>query len=437
MQELFDSFKRIKGLERVDNLTARQQRLIGLNALSLRVLTGKTEEARKELATLRKNMKETKEKNQETGSSAEIEIATEEDLILVEAGILFRQKKFQECTSLLETASQQHHDLPRLSVARSHVALRSTNDVVKAAKILHDDLSLRSTPAGIATQVRLYERAESLKEKEQAASVLEEALRDAPSGTKFRATLLSASAEMAMKSGDYHGAATTYQQILDETEQLKEDDSTSLIVAARANLVMACSFFDPERAAREAMALPTPEFVMSKPEDLEESLAPQNTFNNKRSERKDSVIEEGGETKMDEETRKKKEEKERETQQSLLVARKKRIMKRRAKRRVQYLENLRLLPENHEKTEWPPAVDPERWVPKRLRHAKRRNRGRAGRAKQMQGGHQGGVVSQSDLEKFDAAAKAQRERDEEGGESKSNSKKGKKGKKKKGKKGRR
>ena len=112
-------------------------------------------------------------------------------------------------------------------------------------------------------------------------------------------------------------------------------------------------------------------------------------------------------------------------------------MKRRAKRRVQYLENLRLLPENHEKTEWPPAVDPERWVPKRLRHAKRRNRGRAGRAKQMQGGHQGGVVSQSDLEKFDAAAKAQRERDEEGGESKSNSKKGKKGKKKKGKKGRR
>ena len=67
---------------------------------------------------------------------------------------------------------------------------------------------------------------------------------------------------------------------------------------------MACSFFDPERAAREAMALPTPEFVMSKPEDLEESLAPQNTFNNKRSERKDSVIEEeGGETKMDEENR--------------------------------------------------------------------------------------------------------------------------------------
>ena len=33
--------------------------------------------------------------------------------------------------------------------------------------------------------------------------------------------------------------------------------SISINVIGTANLVMACSFFDPERAAREAMALPT------------------------------------------------------------------------------------------------------------------------------------------------------------------------------------
>ena len=118
-------------------------------------------------------------------------------------------------------------------------------------------------------------------------------------------------------------------------------------------------------------------------------------------------------------------------------------MKRRAKRREAYLSALRALPEyagDPEKDIPPkdlPPPDPDRWVPKRLR-ARKRTRRRA-REKAMAGGHQGGVVSKDDLERFDAAAKAKREREaaaereaneaKNGGNSSRKKKKGKKGKK--------
>ena len=289
---------------------------------------------------------------------------------------------------------------------------------------------LNSTPAGIATQVKLYELA---NQTEEASKVLDNALQTT-TDPKFKATLLSAAAEMHMKSGAYQLAATTYQQIIDSINSSSgsNSNSSSSLTAARANLVMACSYFDPERAAKEASALPAPSLASITANDLEESLAPQNvtTFHSKRN---------SGETKEDGEaraTQQRRESQAQAAQKAMLVTRKNRILKRRAKRRMKYLSNLKLHPDYVNGTSLP-APNPERWIPKRLRHSKTRNRGRRGREKQMQGGHQGGVVSQNDLDKFDAKAKADEAAASAAVETKNGGGNKKKKGKKKGKKGKR
>jgi hypothetical protein len=238
----------------------------------------------------------------------------------------------------------------------------------------------------------------------------------------FKATLLSASAEMHMRTGDYELAASTYQTIVDSSDNQSRD-------AARANLVLACSYFDQDRAAKEASALPSPSLLSITAEDLEESLAPSNVSRSKKESKKDDEGIEGEEK----EKRQRRESQAQAAQKAMLESRKKRILKRRAKRRLLYLEKLRNHPDNKNLNSLP-KPDPERWIPKRLRHSKTRNRGRRGREKQMQGGHQGGVVSQNDLDKFDAKAKKERD-DAAAAETKSNNnnKNGKKKGKKKGK----
>ena len=437
--ELFDSSKRLRALEKVQNLTARQQHVIGLNALSLRVLTGKIDEARKTISQFRQDMaisQETKEGGTQGGvqqnASSSNGNMTEEDVILVEAGMLFRLKKIQECDKMLKDALLKYPDMRRLVVARAHLAVR-TGDVVGAAAMLQGSAALGSTPAGIAAQVRLFERA---GRDDDASRVLQAALKSKATtdkkDKKFTATLLSASAEMHMRREDYSTAAATYQEIVYETTD------ADALVAARANLVVACSYFDPERAAKEASKLPGPTASAFTAEELEESLAPQNTYKRasiNRGRRKDSDASPAVDTVS---SRKQKDQQAKEVQKAMLTSRKKRILRRRRKRAATFLEELRLRPDNLNKTELP-APDPERWVPKRLRRARRRNRGRRGREKQMQGGHQGGVVSQDDLNKYDAAAKAQRDKEAAVAESETKTKAsgGKKKKGKKKKKGRR
>ena len=444
--ELFDSMKRIKALEKVSNLTARQSRLIGLNALSLRVLTGKLDEAKKSIQKTRdinqQQLKssssnvagETKTTTNRRNSMSTTEI-TEEDMILIEAGILYRQKNMQECSNMLEIASKQNPTFQKLIVSRIHLLIKSKK-YTEAALLLQQHSTLGSTPAGIATQVKLYELA---GQNDQASQVLSDALQNVgssdSSGT-FIATLLSASAEMYMKSGDYQKAANTYSQIIERLTSTKTNTTnkeTDAMVAARANLVVACSKFDPIRAAKEAEKLPSPSFNnILTPIELEESLAPQNSY--KRSSISRNRKESDATAPMLSKTELQvKEDNQKKTQKAMLISRKNRILKRRAKRRKIFLAELKLRPDNLNKEELPKPNE-ERWVPKRLRRAKRRNRGRRGREKQMQGGHQGGVVSTDDLEKYDAKAKGDREKKEqmENGETKT---KGKgKGKKKKGKK---
>ena len=130
MQELFDSFKRIKGLEKVMNLTARQQRLIGLNALSLRVLTGKIDECRKIISKERSGNGETKNGDSSNG------LLTEEGMILVEAGILFRQKKMKECSDLLASALKTNPKMTQLSIAKIYLLIKNKN-FSEAAQMIH------------------------------------------------------------------------------------------------------------------------------------------------------------------------------------------------------------------------------------------------------------------------------------------------------------
>ena len=131
--------------------------------------------------------------------------------------------------------------------------------------MLSNNTFLNSTPAGIAAQVKLYELA---NDTEEAAKVLQTALQTTVDNPTFQATLLSASADMHMRTGDYKSAATTYQQIIDGMKSVQgskgadsSSSSSSALIAARANLVIACSYFDPARASKEAQALPAPSLV--------------------------------------------------------------------------------------------------------------------------------------------------------------------------------
>ena len=129
---------------------------------------------------------------------------------------------------------------------------------------------------------------------------------------------------------------------------------------------------------------------MITPDDLEESLAPQNvtTFKRKNGEAKEGSSSGGGGdgdgSAVNESGNQEREVQAKAAQKAMLVSRKNRILKRRAKRRVIYLEQLKLHPD-HVNSSHLPTPNPERWIPKRLRHSKTRNRGRRGREKQMQG----------------------------------------------------
>ena len=445
--DLFDSWKRIRSIDKVKNLTARQRRAVGLNKLSLLVLTGKEKQVTENIAEIRAEMSGASARDGAAG--AKDAGISSEDLVLIEAGMLVHKRKESEAKELLQGASELNSCRVRVTLAQ--FAVRE-GDYAGAAEILQSTDGIRGTPAGTATVAALYERA---GKPEKATKLIRAALDEVRKGggggdgkdsktsaaqrMKYTATLLSAVAAMQMRQQKYQAAADTYGEIIAGSK----DESAR--VAARANLVLACLHFDPARAAKEAEELPAPDEAgtTDSAEMLEMRSAPQNgaLSSSGSGKRSNSVVSLGGDDDDDTDAQREKDD---AIRKSLLAARRRRIMKRRSKRREAYLAALRALPEYTGDPDKGipakdiPKPDPDRWIPKRLR-ARKRTRRRA-RDKAMAGGHQGGVVSKEDLERFDAAAKAKREREaaaeHEAAEAKSGKNK-KKGKKKKGKKGRR
>ena len=96
-------------------------------------------------------MSEAKDAGGKAGAAIE-----EEDLVLIEVGMLAHKKKDQEAKALLEGTTVKKSCRVRVSLAQ--FAARE-GDYAGAAEILQNTEGVRGTPAGTATVAALYERA--------------------------------------------------------------------------------------------------------------------------------------------------------------------------------------------------------------------------------------------------------------------------------------
>eukprot|EP00746_Dinoflagellata_sp_MGD_P000887 gnl/MRDRNA2_/MRDRNA2_101652_c0_seq1.p1 gnl/MRDRNA2_/MRDRNA2_101652_c0~~gnl/MRDRNA2_/MRDRNA2_101652_c0_seq1.p1 ORF type:complete len:663 (+),score=198.65 gnl/MRDRNA2_/MRDRNA2_101652_c0_seq1:110-2098(+) len=328
-KSLFDSLKRINiaSKESLEHkLTRKQSIAIAVNKVLLLLQAHKLDEARREVAVLKKTW------------------ANHPRVLIAAAAISHHEKKYKACEEALQGFLQQEPDSEEVALAlvQLYSEQQKADKAVEALGKL--PLATRVRPAMLQTIVALHQK---LKAPEKAIAALREAIahyqkQDDEDVTFPQVLQIASSAAMRLKDSAF--AAEAYQLYLEKVDGTDTD--------ALCGLVQALSSTDVDKAEQYAKRLKIPTFDHLDPEELEQAAIPKiNRLAQpkKRSpeEGEEAAEEEGGEdgkTVIDKD-----------------AARRLRIKeKRKRKRKILYPKNFD--PENPG-----PAPDPERWLPKRER----------------------------------------------------------------------
>ncbi len=152
---------------------------------------------------------------------------------LIEATLLARRGNLQAADEALKSAGDSEVILAaRVQLAEDH------GDQLRAAELLTELFPKK--PAAIATAATLFE---ATGEKERAVALLREAAKDMPNSVDAKKAL----AELLMRVENYEEAAKALEDVL----RLAPSDSIT-----QAELIVATSYFNPERAEELSQRLP-------------------------------------------------------------------------------------------------------------------------------------------------------------------------------------
>jgi len=327
-KSLFDSLKRINiaSKESLEHkLTRKQSIAIAVNKVLLLLQAHKLDEARREVAALKKANPD------------------HPRVLIAAAAISYHEKKYKACEEVLQGFLQQDpgNDEVALALVQLYSEQQKTDKAVEALGKL--PLETRVRPAMLGTIVALQQK---LKAPEKAIAALREAIahwkkQEDEEATFAQVLRIASSAAMRLKDSAF--AAEAYQLYLQRVDGTDTD--------ALCGLVQALSSTDIAKAEEYVKRLKLPSFDHLDPEELEQAAIPKISRQPKKRniEEGDEVAEEeggdDGTTVIDKD-----------------AARKLRIKeKRKRKRKILYPKNFD--PENPPLT----APDPERWLPKRER----------------------------------------------------------------------
>jgi len=370
-RELFDSHKRVTavlaGAESPGpgRLSHDQARVVRSNRAALLLAMGRTEECR--------------------GAATELMgmYALEEEgrIALLEAAALRREKKDREADRVLQKILKKGSAAAKTEVQLFYAQEKvDAGDVAGAVSILEGLEEVRTSPAGAATLMAMYDE---MNRRSEADALLPPPPATDNGGDDRRALFRSgvAAAAFRLRLGMHAEAATVYKALLDGGAPSEADRLTAV-----AGLVDALSRSDPEAAMALAEELPPLDVKEDGPngDELEKMELP-------RTHRIRKLIavdqDRGGQP----ERRKGKKPEAR--------------MKERAKAREAYLAKLES--EGKFNPRRPAQPDPERWIPKNQRSYNKR--GRKGRSRHNIGAQGSGAGTEKDAQRLDAAARAARQ----------------------------
>eukprot|EP00003_Mantamonas_plastica_P033357 TRINITY_DN951_c0_g1_i1.p1 TRINITY_DN951_c0_g1~~TRINITY_DN951_c0_g1_i1.p1 ORF type:complete len:388 (-),score=164.05 TRINITY_DN951_c0_g1_i1:288-1451(-) len=254
-KDVFDSYRKSKKAHnaKVDvKLTSYQKKAMAFNRALLALHMGKKDQCRDLVATLAQQFPDSELPE------------------LISAALLFRDKKVDKCIQVLENyvENNQGKQSVRVLLTLAQVHYQSGNQE-EAVKVLHQIDGLRHTPAMTATLVHILTE---LKQVEDAVQVLNQAMeywtnaatQDSGKQAILR-SLLEFGGNFLLKHQQYESAAEAF-------ETLYAMDRSNVQVLC--HLVIACSFFDSDKAERFAEYMPTPEMESEMDVDALEKIAP-------------------------------------------------------------------------------------------------------------------------------------------------------------------
>jgi len=206
--------------------------------------------------------------------SLEKKYGEQEMVVLMNASLLYREKKYDECLHLLQEYIIKQNPKNSLMVELSLAQIQLSRGCLQdALKVLSGIESIKHMPALVATQVSLYVE---LGDISSALLILDSALnywssflskneQDTAHAKNRYMIILKEIASFNAIQKKWNAAYNSYLLLY----KMNPNDYSLL-----SNLVLAASHFDPQLAEKHAKFLPIPQFPS--PENLEalESLPP-------------------------------------------------------------------------------------------------------------------------------------------------------------------
>ena len=366
--DMFDSYKRMKSVKE-EKLSFAQKRTVAMNRALLLMSMGKEDE-----------LKRLYDANKDDG-----------ELNIVWAALMFRKypKNTKKCVDVLQAYIKRSGDDDtevQLALAQVHVL---TGDLQGAIATLESIPAIKYTPGGTATLMALYERVGKVG---AATKVMEDAVSHA-TDSAHRVALMSSGALEHMRQKRFEAAAKAFKGILDDAAKLGLDEDAVLV--ARAHYVSACAFVDAAEAVKTSNKhLPSVGKCTANLTTLESNasssrVARSGSEADKNAGGNSSI----GDINIDGKT------------EIVKKRNEKKIAQRRKLRRERYLAKMNAM-DKYDEHNPIPQRDLERWIPRNMRKANRR-RARRGEAHTSGGAQGAGFISEKDLKKLDAKARAE------------------------------
>eukprot|EP01132_Coremiostelium_polycephalum_P009044 gene9044-11078_t len=241
ISNLFDQIKTI--LSEPSNetkLNTQQKKSISFNMLILLLHL-------KRVSQCEEMIKSLKSKYQSTQNFQSLN----EDLDLIEASLLIKEKKFTECEKLLKSGKTLKSQL-----LLAQLYLLDNNNYTKTLEVLNNlDMSIKTKPGVIATMVALYEKSGNLDKAidclDQLINSLESKKNKTEKETDSYVNLLKLSGNFKLKHHKYKEAAQMYEQVL----KINANDLFAL-----PSYIVATSHFDSSLSQKYEAKLPNIKF---------------------------------------------------------------------------------------------------------------------------------------------------------------------------------
>merc|ERR1712166_1215455 len=348
--DLFDSFKKAKSAitdDVEDKLTLEQKRAVQLNHALLLLYMNKTDSSREHLAAYEKRW------------------GCDQHTSLLRSAILWREKKTAKAEEILAEYSKQHNhteaarvilSLAQLQIGEGH--LTAAIETLRLANTMQYRLGM------VATLMSLHEQAGDMQ---GAADVLAQAYNHGDSA--HQEALLRQTARFHTRHHNHEQAAAAYEKLI----AMDSND-----VQAVAGLVQSCAQFDSTRAEKYAEQIPELEAA----EAIEIAMVDQTAGpSRRRGEDLDPTAAAANDA------------------AAAIQLRKKQALKQKRLRSLH--KRLPKALDANVPSNWP-AIDAERWLPKRDRSYYRPRRGQ--RKNQGKYGGSQGAVSEHDRKLYDRSA---------------------------------